>query len=180
MRDLKGRRSIRLPGWNYANGGYYFVMVDVQDKLKLFGEIKNGRMGLNQAGMMVENKWNEIPGFYSGIDVDEFVVMPDHVHGIILIKNDGRIWESARTNSNPNVGVDSHIDPITGNLSLPQIIQRFKILTTNIYIRSVRENDWPKFHQRLWQRNYYERIIRNRLELDRIRLYIEDNPRQWQ
>jgi REP element-mobilizing transposase RayT len=150
----------------------YFVTIDVQDKLKLFWNKKE----MNDAGKMIKELICEMPIYYKGIYIVEFVVMPDHVHLIIEINNNGRIWESARTQDN-NVGADPCICPENiKKYSLSEIIQRFKILSTNKYIFGVKNNNWLHFYGKLWQRNYYERIIRNDNELYNVRRYIKNNP----
>lgn len=112
------RRSIRLKDFDYSNEGCYFVTIDTQDKLKLFWDKKQ----MSDAGKMVENLVCEMPIFYKGIYVVEYIVMPDHIHLIIEINNNDRIWESANENNNGriwesartqdhNVGVDPCICP---------------------------------------------------------------------
>jgi len=149
------RKSIRLPDYDYSKSGYYFVTLALQNRSKLFWD---GNI-LNDAGAMVESVILEIPKYYSGIGLDEFVVMPDHAHVIFKI----------------DVGADSHIRP-KNKLKLSEIIQRFKIMTTNKYISGVRNENWKPFDGRLWQRDYYERIVRDPMELDRIKIYVKNNP----
>jgi len=79
------RRSIRLRGYDYSQAGAYFITICTQNRLHLFGEIVNGKMILNGAGKMVEQTWNEIPVFYDGLGVNEYVVMPNHFHGVIVV-----------------------------------------------------------------------------------------------
>ncbi len=168
------RRSIRLKGFDYANNGYYFVTICVQNKLKLFWKNDNKRAdtgvrpyiyenNLNNVGKMILKIWNEIPNNYVGIEIDEFCVMPNHVHGILIINN---------------VGVDPCVDLNKIN-KLGIIIKNFKTLTTKIFIDNVKQNNWPKFNKRIWQRNYYERIIRNEKEYLKIKEYIKNNPKMW-
>jgi len=82
---IKKRRSIRLKGYDYSREGAYFVTICGQNRKCLFGEIVNGKMVLNDAGRMVESVWNEIPKYYPGIDIDVCQIMPDHIHGIVVI-----------------------------------------------------------------------------------------------
>ena len=79
------RRSIRLKGYDYSQAGAYFITLCAQDRECLFGEVVDGEMRLNDAGRMIESVWNEIPLFYPGVDIDEFAVMPNHVHGIVIL-----------------------------------------------------------------------------------------------
>ena len=158
------RKSIRLGGYNYSENGYYFVTICVQNRWNIFGKIKNQKMILNDIGEMVFKIWNEIPNNYFGIKSDEFILMPDHLHGILVI------------NKNNIVGVDPCVDPD----KLGTIIKKFKTLTTKIYVDNIKQNDWPRFDKRLWQRNYFERIIRNEKEYLKIKEYIKTNPLNWQ
>lgn len=110
------RRSIRLRGYDYSQPGVYFVTICVQDRQCLFGEIVESEMRLNDAGCMVQTAWEELSRQYQGVDTDEFVVMPNHVHGIIVL-----------------VGADPRVCPSLGQpqrLSLPPVVQRFKTLPT--------------------------------------------------
>ena len=163
----------------------------MQDKLKLFWD----NDGLNDIGVAVEKIILEMPKYYFGIWIDKYVIMPDHIHLIIKIDakiNIGRTQRSARTSNQCArtsnsliVGADLCICPNdeyhsngTKRYKLGDIVQRFKMYSTKIYIEGVKNFDWPRFRKRLWQRNYFERIIRNKSELNRIRKYIEDNPKR--
>lgn len=162
------RRSIRLQGYDYSNPGGYFVTICVQNRECLFGAIDDGRVQLNDAGRMVERWWYKLPDKFPTVTVDEHIVMPNHFHGIIVIS-------AARSSG-------GHADPPDdepARVSLPRIVQWFKTMTTNAYIRGVKTAGWPRFAGRLWQRNYYERIIRNRREWHNIRRYIQNNPINW-
>ncbi len=144
---------------------------------------------MNNAGRMIEKWWNELNRKFSNVGTDEFVVMPNHMHGIIVItvgadpQNDGNVVSvgadlcvcpnSGGTQNNDNKGAHT-------GAPLQKIIQWFKTMTTNEYIRGVKTSGWPSFDIRLWQRNYYEHIIRNDNELDKIREYIVNNPLQWE
>lgn len=165
------RRSIRLHGYDYSQGGAYFVTVCAQNREYLFGEIADGEMRLNDAGKMVERWWYELMNKFPESETDEHIVMPNHFHGIVIIVGaDLRVCpESGRTHrSAPTMGA-----------SLPRIMQWFKTMTTNEYIRGVKQYGWQTFVGRLWQRNYYEHIIRDGESLNKIREYIVNNPMQW-
>ena len=153
--DIHHRCSIRLADFDYSSAGFYFVTICVQGRECLLGEIADGEVVLNEAGRMVEDTWLELSVQYPGIALDEHVVMPNHFHGIIVLQS-------------PAV------------LSLPDVVHRFKSLTTTRYRYGVNNDNWPPFPGKLWQRNYYERIIRNENELHQIRQYIHDNPAQWE
>jgi putative transposase len=186
------RRSIRWFGYDYAEAGAYFVTLCVEGHLCLFGEIVGDAMRMNEAGCMVQTTWDELPGHYPGVETDAFVVMPNHIHGII------RLCErpvgagpracpasevSVRTGrkGQPRGAAPTRIDGrgATGALSLGDVVQRFKMLTTKRYANGVRQQGWPVFRGRLWQRNYYEHVIRGEESLNRIRRYIADNPASW-
>jgi REP element-mobilizing transposase RayT len=151
---LRRRHSIRLRNFDYSQAGAYFITICIQGRQCLLGEIVEGETRSNNAGRMVKTLWDELPGHYPGIEVDEFCVMPNHVHGIIIMNG-------------------------TAGLSLPDAAHRFKTMTTTRYIKGVKQNGWQPFFGKLWQRNYWERIIRNEAELNGIREYIRNNPAQW-
>lgn len=178
--DIHHRKSIRLREYDYSQAGFYFVTICTQGREPLFGHIVDGMMVLNDAGNMVQTVWDDMPGRYPGVLLDEFVVMPNHVHGIVIVTT--RIKTRAPTrgaptgNDEPDVGV-----PLVGTLNhVGEMVGAFKSLTTVEYIRGVNENHWPCFPRRLWQRNYWERIIRNDQELQDTREYICNNPAQWE
>ena len=154
-RGVHHRRTIRLPGYDYAGSGAYFVTVVTQGRAQLLGSVVDGMLRMSDAGRMIERWWHSVPERYESAEIDEFIVMPNHVHGVIFLREADRL------------------------MPLAQAIRWFKTITTNEYIRSVEEHNWPRFDRRLWQRNYFERIIRNEGELQAIRNYILDNPRKW-
>ena len=167
------RRSIRLRGYDYRQAGAYFVTICTQDRELMFGEVVGGQTRLNGPGQMVESIWRELSQHYPGVEVDTFVVMPNHVHGIIILVGAG-------TGACPdNPGQPQGVAP-TGTMSLPDVVHWFKPLTTARYRRGVLYGGWLPFPGRLWQRNYYEHVIRNDEELNRIRQYIIDNPARWE
>lgn len=155
------RKPLRLPGFNYKSAGFYFITFCVQGRLCLLGEITNGKSVLNEAGYIVYREINTIKNRHFGIHVDIFIVMPNHVHAIIVI-------EPGRTRRS---------DPT--DFSLADVIRNIKTFTTTEYIHGVHTKKWPPFHKRLWQRGYYEQIIRNDKSLSNIRQYIIDNPLKW-
>ena len=154
------RRSIRLRGYDYAQPGAYFVTVCTHRFLNLFGEVVEGQIRLNHLGRIVAECWEDLPNHYRHICLDEFVVMPDHVHGIICLGD-------ARAGLKP-APTDSDDRPRHG---LPEIVRGFKTFSS----RRVNEARNAR-GTRLWQRNYYEHVIRNEAELDRTREYIVANP----
>ena len=172
----KHRQSIRLKGYDYSRAGAYFVTICVQNRACLFGNIADGQIRLNDAGRMIQTVWTEMPEKY-GIATEAFVVMPNHIHGIIVIGIVGagpRACPNACACACPGAG-----QPQVAGLSLPDVVHRFKTMTTKRYADGVNKGAWTAFPGRLWQRNYYEHIIRNDESLNRIRAYIVDNPLQW-
>jgi len=172
------RRSIRLNGYDYTQAGAYFITICTHERACLFGEVVGSEMRLNDAGRMVETVWDELPCFYPGVDIDGFIVMPNHIHGIIVLVG-------AAPRGRPDDVIDDRPDSgqprgVAPTLSLPDVVHRFKTMTTKRYTDGVKQSGWPPFRGRLWQRNYYEHIIRNDESLDRIREYILNNPLQWE
>ncbi len=162
--DLHKRRSIRLRGYNYANSGAYFVTICLNQRISsktllynpninfdfpIFGIIENNTVVLNDIGKIIQQIWNEMPEHFKDIETGEFIVMPDHIHGIIKIYN----------------CVGCVTNPIN---NLSQIVRWFKGRTT-FECRKMNGNF-------KWQRNYYEHIIRNEIEYLKIAKYINNNP----
>ena len=168
------RRSIRLKGYDYAQVGAYFVTICTQNRECLFGEIRDGQISLNDAGQMVGRWWDELTRKFPAVETDAYVAMPNHFHGVILV---GAAL-CGRPEPESNVYATSG-HPHRGAPTLGDIVDWFKTMTTNEYIREVKRQGWPPFPGRLWQRNYYERVIRNDDELCHIREYIANNPLRW-
>ena len=193
------RRSLRLKGYDYTHVGAYFVTIVTQGRLCLFGEIVGKKMRLNEAGEMVCRFWEALPQRFPTIEIGMFVVMPNHLHGIVVIKNRATT-RVAPTNQNPDRGVENAptvpnrattrvapteimeggVDaPITDRFALGDVIGAYKSLTTVEYTRGVKQMKWSPFHKRLWQRNYYEHVVRHDESLRQLQQYILDNPDQW-
>jgi len=185
--DIHHRRSIRLKGYDYSKTGLYFLTICAQDRLCLFGEIQNGEMILNDAGKMIQAVWNEIPIYYNGFDVNGFVVMPNHIHGIIEIKHNSTPADIVgagpcacpQSIGQPRKGQPQGVAPTGERMSLFDIVHRFKTLTTKQYTDGVKQNNWQRFNKKLWQRNYYEHIIRSEKSYLQISEYIQTNPLKW-
>lgn len=165
------RKSIRLKEYDYSQPGAYFITIVTQGRICRFGEIKNGEMILNAAGEMVREQWLALPKRFPMIELGAFVVMPNHGHGNIII-NGGAGLVPARYATTKRA--TPTVAPTLGD-----IIGAVKSITTVEYIRGVKKMGWPRFEKRLWQRNYYEHIIRNQKDWERIHLYIEANPSRW-
>ncbi|WP_440617510.1 transposase [Cysteiniphilum sp. 6C5] len=172
----QNRHSIRLSEYDYSQAGMYFVTICTQDRACLFGDIVNGKMILNELGDIVRSEWLKIEAIGSNVKCDAFVIMPNHFHGIVVITNTvGAIHERAI-----HVGA-IHESPLPmtvkqrRNMLLPKIIGRFKMQTSK-QINIVRGASG----QKLWQRNYYEHVIRDEDDYLRIYEYIDNNPLQWE
>jgi len=175
-RERHGRHTIRLKDYDYSQEGAYFITICIQNRQCLFGDIKDGNMFLNQAGEMVRSVWENLSRRFVHVISDEYIVMPNHIHGVIIIDRRG---ESC---IRPNYSMGDHKDRPYGTAtnSIGRIIQAYKSVTTNRYILDVKKHNWPPFAGRLWQRNYYEHIIRNEKDLHEIREYIANNPINWE
>jgi REP element-mobilizing transposase RayT len=165
------RRSMRLSGYDYSQPGMYFVTICTQDRECLFGKIADGGLRLNEAGQMVEKWWAKLAEKFLSTETDEFVLMPNHLHGIIIF---GGGDVGAAPCGRPGETKTGH--PHGGAPTVGDIIDWFKTMTTNDYIRGVKHGRWVPFSGKLWQRNYYEHVIRNEDDLRRIREYIQTNP----
>ena len=218
------RRSIRLKNYDYSGEGLYFITICAQNNACLFGNIVDDELHLNDAGQMVEKWCFELTNKFPDIDLGEYVVMPNHFHGIIINSGCGNpnIANNAppvganlcvRPNEHPAniVGADLCVCPNGTNAKnidlcernkgehigsplrqrnvsiwgehagspLYRIVQWFKTMTTNEYIRGVKTLSWQPFNKRLWQRNYHEHIIRTPKSHDEIANYILSNPQNW-
>ena len=179
----KNRQSIRLHGYDYSQSGAYFVTICVQDLQCLFGEMVNSKMVLNDAGQMIESIWSELPERFPHVKLDKFVIMPNHFHGIMVFRGgESCIRPKTGEQSTGEMGeIGEHKVRPYGTLpgTLGRIMQAFKSITTHKYIAGIKQKQWPPFPGKLWQRNYYEHIVRDENELNDIRRYIMDNPKKW-
>jgi len=160
------RRSIRLRGYDYSRPGAYFITICTQDRACLFGEIVDGKIRMNDAGKIVHDEWLRTADIRPNVELDAFVVMPNHLHGIIVLHPDRRgTLQRAPT-------VEQFGKP-TSN-TIPTIVRLFKSAVTK---RINEHRGTPG--ARVWQRNYYEHIIRNEKSLNNIHEYIANNPMKW-
>ncbi|ACF12008.1 conserved hypothetical protein [Chlorobaculum parvum NCIB 8327] len=176
------RRSIRLRNYDYAQSGWYFVTICINERRCLFGNITDDVMQLNDAGAMTRRWFNELENKFSNLQCDEFVCMPNHIHFIVA--------NTGKPEHQQTVGADLCVrpspsestqkgDPDISGSPLRNIVQWYKTMTTNEYIRGVKHNRWEAFSKRLWQRNYWEHVIRSEKDLCEIREYICNNPIRW-
>ncbi|OGL39994.1 MAG: hypothetical protein A3C43_06245 [Candidatus Schekmanbacteria bacterium RIFCSPHIGHO2_02_FULL_38_11] len=152
------RKSIRLKGYDYSNSGIYFITICTKDRelyFKKFSELKE----------ILKQQWQKIPEKFFNIQLDEFIIMPNHIHGIITVGATLAVAQKKRAGARPA--------PTIG-----EIIGRFKSSCVNDWIKYIDENKL-NLNGKFWQRNYYEHIIRNENELNKIREYIQNNPLKW-
>jgi REP element-mobilizing transposase RayT len=236
--EIHKRKSIRLKGYDYSQEGLYFITLCCQNRECLFGQIHNGSMILNDAGKMIENEWLNLENRFPNIELHEFIVMPNHFHGILKIV--GAALVAAQSTQSTLVAAQStpvraalvaaqstqstlvaaQSTPVRAALVAAQSTQStlvdaqstlvdarnemetqtiegqpqgiaptktigdmmgaFKSITTVEYIRGVKNLGWKPFDGKIWQRNYYEHIIRNEQSYQNISNYIINNPAKWQ
>jgi len=172
------RKRLRLRGFDYSSSGAYFVTICTNGRLPLLGEVENEEMRLSECGEIAHSCWLDLPLHYAHLDLDSFVIMPNHLHGILILREDGADLRSAptrRTAGQGLVGVDPRSTPRTPRQhGIPQIIRSFKSFSTR-RINEHRNTPGALF----WQRSYYEHVIRDEPVLSRIRHYILANPADW-
>lgn len=154
---MNNRKTIRLKDYDYSNSGLYYVTICTESKQHLFGKISNYEITLSEAGMLILKWFNKLESKFQNVKCFDHVVMPNHIHFLIEISKGSE-----------------------NNVHLGQIIQWFKTMTTNDYIQNVKYNGWQRFEKRLWQRNYYEHIIRDNTSCNQICDYIAHNVANWQ
>ncbi len=153
---LSKRVKLRLKHYDYAQRGLYFVTICCHHRKCLFGSISHDKMHLNDADLMIEKWYKELENKFPTVICNAMIIMPNHFHCVIEQK-------------------DEH-----AGSPLHEIIQWFKTMTTNEYIRNVKTRNWTRFDGKLWQRNYHEHIIRNNESYQKIVDYIQYNPAKWQ
>jgi len=155
---LPTRKRVRLQGFDYSNPGCYFVTINARTQEPWFGSVDDGLLRPNAAGGMVLEIWLDLPAQFPGVHADMAVVMPDHLHGIIMLGTDPEIPAS---------------------LTLSAVIGAFKSRTTVEYGRGVRSEGWRPYDQQLWHRSFRDTIVRSDRALEAFRDYIEGNPGRW-
>lgn len=195
--ELPNRKTIRLQHYDYSSAGLYFVTIVTDKRQNFFGDIENGQMHENELGLMIRTYWLGLPERYS-VGLDEFIIMPNHFHGIIEIINaDAGVVDSGVMNCETGVMNDAPTDNTPtrqnnisqmGTGSLGEIVRYFKGRSTfEIRRRGVIHDAREKTSitniasttEKIWQRNYFERVIRDEKELNQIREYVVNNPVNW-
>ncbi|NCJ08257.1 transposase [Synechococcales cyanobacterium C] len=154
------RKLLRLQDYDYTRSGAYFVTICVKDRVCLFGEVVDGEMHPNAYGEIVQAVWDGLPDHYDHVVLDAFVVMPNHIHSIIILDAETTTISSR--------------DEMSKRHGLSEIVRAFKTFSAR-RINELRQCSGVP----VWQRNYYEHIIRNEESLNRIRGYITENPIRW-
>ena len=152
------RRSIRLNGYDYSQPGGYFVTICVHKGECVLGDIINGEVNLTDLGRVASEYWKVVPHHFPNLWIDIFVVMPNHVHAVVIIS-----------------GCRGGVTPPLQIPTLSQIIAYYKYQTTK-QINQIRQ----KIGKSFWQRSFYDHIVRNDEDLYRVRKYIQDNPQKWE
>lgn len=182
--NLPNRQSIRLKNYDYSQKGSYFITLVTQDRIHLFGKIEDGKMILNTVGKILEEEWRNTIQMRPNIALGEFIIMPDHMHMIITIT------------AQMERKVDKewiHSNPKSPSQTIGAIIRGFKGASTkkiNLFLNSTGESQFAPttesqfaptefYKNKIFQRNYYEHIIRNQKDYNRIEQYIIDNPMNW-
>lgn len=153
MKTLPQRKSPRLQDYDYSQDGAYFVTICSYQREMLFGEISDGAMFPNSAGKIASEIWNTIPQHYPDVELDAFVVMPNHIHGILCLMGDGKSFKTV----------------------LGRVINAYKGAVT----ARIRENSADEIYK-VWQSRYHDHIIRNERSLNYIREYVASNPQRWE
>jgi REP-associated tyrosine transposase len=190
-----GRKNMRLPAYDYSCAGLFFITIAVQNRLHLFGNVQNGKMDLNHAGQMIEKWYYEIENKFPDKHCHHMVVMPNHFHCIIENATmdahvgaplRGRPNDENRPNNENHSENQNHPNDEKYGMqnrkygaTIGWVMDWFKTMTTNAYIRGVKNNHWQTFDRKLWQRNYYDHIIRNEQSFQNISEYIINNPVKW-
>jgi putative transposase len=171
--ERRHRRSIRLRGYDYSCPGAYFITICTRDRECLFGHVADGEMVLSDAGKIASGRWWGIPKRFEHVQLDEFVVMPNHVHGIVILNGKPSAdFRRGLINQTPTDPDPKWILMRNRKTTLGKIIRHYKAGTA----RTIRNHGRDEFG---WQRNYFERIIRDEAEMYRIRDYIATNPAGW-
>ncbi len=187
--------STRLQSWDYSDGAWYFVTICTKDQKEFFGNIVKGNMKLYEMGEIVKDEWLKTGTVRDNVGLDYYCIMPNHIHGIIIINKDVETTRRVVSNNElagknetvekclqknkneimqiKNETTHSIVSTTIQSNSLGSIVGQFKSICT----KRIRSNGYVKFH---WQSGFYDRIIRNEKELFRIRRYIELNPLKWE
>lgn len=175
--EQHARRSLHLQGYNYSQAGAYFVTICTHNRKCLFGEVVGGEMRINSSARIVQVCWDDLPRHYGRVELDAFVIMPNHVHGIIVLADPEDVGAGFKPAHPTRAGLKPAPTSSKGlkRHGLPEIVRAFKTFSAHHINRMRYTTGMP-----VWQRSYYEHVIRNEETWTRIRQYIADNPKQWE
>jgi len=154
--NAKRRKTLRIPEFDYSHPGSYFITIVTHNRISLFGNILNGLVQLSPPGEMITVWWKKLAEKFIGVTLGEYIVMPNHFHGIV------------------------ELNQPENKIPLSKILQWFKTMTTNEYLRGVNTLGWQFIDHKLWQRSYYEHVIRSDEDYENVYLYIQNNPAKWE
>ena len=180
MTKLK-RKQTRLKNYDYSRAGCYFVTMCTQNMHRLLGDIINGKMVLSYGGLLAERILNQTVNEFNNLELNKYIIMPNHVHAIIIIKSQSNfvganlVLACSNASIKPKNKANTSFDPTVGNF-----VKSFKSKTTVEYIKAVKKGALQPFEKRIWQRNYHDHIIRNQKDYQRIWQYIDTNVQKWQ
>jgi REP element-mobilizing transposase RayT len=203
VKHFHNRRSIRLKGYDYSQDGLYFITICCENKVHRFGKIKNDEMVLNENGTIANNEWFKLLNRYPNFELDVFQIMPNHMHGIISLKNVGATISVAPNTENQNTenqntenqntenqntenqNTENPMENIQSQIwagaspapTISDIVGAYKSLVANGCLKLYKSEN--KIMGKFWQRNYYEHIIRNENSYHTISNYIINNPAKW-
>ena len=196
---FKIEKQYRLPGYNYSQDAYYFITICTKDRLNYFGEIINNTMELSQIGEIVNKFWTKLPKKFDGIKLDEYCIMPNHFHGILIIcrnapgecRNAPRNGRVPLNNNNNNKLINninsSNCISMNAPVLRPRRVPTIKPLDVNSvssiinhFKGSVKKSCQANNLNFAWQSRFHDRIIRNEKEYFAIKRYIQDNPKNWE
>ncbi|MCK4730578.1 MAG: transposase [Candidatus Aenigmarchaeota archaeon] len=181
MSKILTRKNNRLRNYNYSDNGWYFVTICSRGRKNIFVEINNKYVGeglapsrdntpvqykdnikLSKIGKIIDKQWNDIPNQYDNIELDEYIIMPNHIHGIMIVDNQVELREGASPSP-----------------TICDVIRSFKSKSSLEYLKYIKQNNLD-ISGKIWQRSFYDHIIRNERSLDAVREYISNNPENWE
>ena len=172
--ELPNRKPLRLAGWDYSSPGWYFVTINTHESKPLFGVVVNGRMVLSEAGRVAEEEWHKSAKLRNGLVLDEFVVMPNHVHGIVHLEGHTKGFDA----SNPSASSPSFGKPVAGSLGV--FVGAYKAAVSRALGRMGLMHQALPHQAPTWHRNYWDVIVRDDEALANIRRYIRNNPQNYE
>ncbi len=183
--DIHRRRSIRLKDYDYTREGAYFVTILAKDRENLFGEVVDGTVQLSKIGKIVEECWIEIPRHFPDVELDTYIIMPNHIHGALVVGDVGATHASplltAEGRARHASPLQKHPQRVSGRPTGPKPRSVGAIIGS---LKSAATRRINQFRQTIgfvvWQRNYYEHIIRGEKSMNKIREYIASNPLRWE